>query len=244
MANKTLTDLAGQIPPVPQPGLLGDLADTWPARLARGILSGMTLPGDVLTGRTRLPSSAGLLGSVPYESSEGQASLSRITDLASLAMSGTLAGAPSGALGSGPIFRRTRGESPDNGMGYMMFANDRDSVAGYGKNLWTAEPERAAPAATVNAADAQFRQALYRALRKMDPAAQTEAVGRDINKGLARALVNEANPQNIVNSAGFWGNPALVQYAWEHVLEPRGLRAVTTNDGAVIFDPSLVTKAR
>jgi hypothetical protein len=58
------------------------LMDTWPARLAKAIYSGVTLPGDVLAGKASVPQSANMPGG---ESTEN---IGRVVDLASLASPG------------------------------------------------------------------------------------------------------------------------------------------------------------
>lgn len=59
------------------------LADTWPAKIAQSIWSGVTLPGDVLAGKAQLPSHEGAIpGSVPF--GDPQSSGQRVADLAML----------------------------------------------------------------------------------------------------------------------------------------------------------------
>ncbi len=55
------------------------LGDTWPARLAKSIYSGVTLPGDVVAGKAQLPQSANMPGG------EQTGDMSRVMDLATLA---------------------------------------------------------------------------------------------------------------------------------------------------------------
>lgn len=57
--------------------------DTWPAKIAKGLFSGFTLPGDVLAGKAQLPSAGGIPGSVPFgdPNSAGE----RVGDLAAMA---------------------------------------------------------------------------------------------------------------------------------------------------------------
>ena len=50
------------------------------------------------------------------------------------------------------------------------------------------------------------------------------------------------NPSDIVDSAGCWDNPALTAWLWDRVLEPMGVVAVLTDDGAVVFDEDLISK--
>ena len=49
------------------------------------------------------------------------------------------------------------------------------------------------------------------------------------------------NPADIVNSADGWDS-ALVGWFWEFVAEPNNIMAITTQDGAIVFDSSLIVK--
>jgi hypothetical protein len=59
-------------------------SDTWPAKLAQSLYSGLTLPGDVASGQVKVPSSGIVPGSVPFgdPSSGGE----RVADLMGMAM--------------------------------------------------------------------------------------------------------------------------------------------------------------
>ena len=52
-----------------------------------------------------------------------------------------------------------------------------------------------------------------------------------------------ANPNKIVETAGLWDDWDLVHWIWEHVLEPKGIFAIETNDGAIVFDEQLIKRA-
>lgn len=137
--------------------------------------------------------------------------------------------------GGALYFRRTRGASPDNGTGHMMFASDRDSIGHYGKTLHTFND--ASPSAAgriVDASDPRFMAEVARAFRS-DPEIVAEYGRKSIGQ-----LVRETNPDDIVNSAGLWDNLSLTEKVWGRVLAPRGIHAVRTNDGAIVFDPALV----
>lgn len=59
------------------------LGDTWPARIAKSIYSGVTLPGDVMAGRAQLPSSGAVPGSVPF--GDPNSAGDRVAELAGIA---------------------------------------------------------------------------------------------------------------------------------------------------------------
>jgi hypothetical protein len=89
-------DMSASVDTIPQDSgflqKLGNALATMPS--AQAIKSAVTLPGDVYAGRQQM--------GLPSETED----LSRVADLAGLAMTGGIAGAPRGAIGSGPM-RRT-----------------------------------------------------------------------------------------------------------------------------------------
>jgi hypothetical protein len=73
------------------------LADTWPARAARGIYNAFMLPGDVYQGNVSITGEDGRTN---------PEAIARSADLAGLMMGGSLGAIPEGAVGSG--FARMR----------------------------------------------------------------------------------------------------------------------------------------
>ena len=55
-------------------------------------------------------------------------------------------------------------------------------------------------------------------------------------------LAEACNPERIVDSAGAWDDADAVCWLWDNVLEPMGVSAVITRDGAVVFDSKLIAK--
>lgn len=113
--------------------------------------------------------------------------------------------------------------------GMAMFAETStprttlDALKQYGPNAWISRGDGATDVRTL-------QPAIVRALR--------EAGAHQEMNTTAAALARDANPPRIVDSAGLWDNPSLVETIWGQVLEPRGITAVRTNDGLLIFDPS------
>lgn len=50
------------------------------------------------------------------------------------------------------------------------------------------------------------------------------------------------NPLDIVDTAGAWDDGSLTQWIYERVLEPIQIRAVITEDGAIVFDEELISR--
>lgn len=146
-----------------------------------------------------------------------------------------------GMLGSiapikGQFVRRTNSPTPQQGVDYMMFKevpegltplDVADTLSGYGKNGWLVENPTG-----IDVADIQ--KDIVRALR--------EAGAHREYQTTAANLAREANPANIVDSAGLWDAPDLVSIIYERILGPRGISAVRTKDGLLSFDPAMVAK--
>lgn len=132
-------------------------------------------------------------------------------------------------------YRRTNGPSPDNGVGYMQFSANPSQIEGYGKYLYGVTPDEAS---SIYAGSPEFRREAYRSLRRArdELPSWLENSPEEIRK-----IVDGMNPPRIVDNAGVWdSHDALVPIIWDKVLEPNGWNSVITNDGAVVFDPSIV----
>lgn len=128
------------------------------------------------------------------------------------------------------VFRRTQTASPDTGQGIMMFADDLDSIGSYGQNLWKADLAEIPNVA--DAGDPKLRRDVYRAMRE-----------NYYDKDMARGIADYLNPPRIVDSAGTWdADASVINTLYEKVFEPRGINAVRTADGAIVFDPSYVKR--
>lgn len=56
-------------------------------------------------------------------------------------------------------------------------------------------------------------------------------------------IFNEFDPEDIVMSAGAWDSE-LVTWFGDVILANYDIKAVITNDGAIVFDPSLIKRAQ
>jgi hypothetical protein len=132
-------------------------------------------------------------------------------------------------------FRNTQRSSPDNGTGYMMFADDADRVQHYGKNSWVFDSD-SLPGADV--LDARTPEAIRKIQRVL---AEDRDFVRSFGFGASpKKLANEANPKDIVDAAGLWDSPEAVEKIYNSLIDPEMYRAVLTNNGAIVFDRSLV----
>lgn len=141
---------------------------------------------------------------------------------------------PSDARKLPPAYYRNNHSNvtPDNDVPWSMYADDAGSVEHYGPVGWVFDPHSMSAREILDARTQSSQRRIRAALgRDPDVVASTGQT--------ATSLAREANPESIVNSAGLWDNPDLVQSIWNNLLEPGGYRAVITNDGALTFDPEL-----
>lgn len=204
-------------PTTPTPKWLNSLTS-----MGRGFASAVMAPGNALMGNYPAyvdPSAPG--GVDPYS-----AMIPDAMNLAGLVTLGAgAAPAEPNAMNmgfrsryaDGLYHRFTRGPNPDNGRGFMMFADNSVDVDSYGKyhhvydGANAVEVEKVAKAAKKAGFEKQFGYS-----------------------------VDLLDPKNIVETAGAWDDPDAVDWLWSNVLEPKGWHGVSTKNGAVVFDPGMV----
>lgn len=135
--------------------------------------------------------------------------------------------------------RNNNPDSPDNGVGYSMFAEDEYSVEHYGNSHWIL-PE-GNNEKRIYAGSSEFKDVLNGWLNDNKPLLESE-FGRS-DEEFIDSLIEEANPDDIIDSAGFWDNEKLVRYFSEEVLAPNGWEIVETRDGAISFNDELSINA-
>lgn len=135
--------------------------------------------------------------------------------------------------------RNNNSDSPDNGVGYSMFAENEHSVEHYGNSHWIL-PE-GNNEKRIYAGSSEFKNVLNGWLNDNKPLLESE-FGRS-DEEFIDSLIEEANPDDIVDSAGFWDNEKLVRYFSEEVLAPNGWEIIETRDGAISFNDELSINA-
>jgi len=134
-------------------------------------------------------------------------------------------------------YRFTAKDSPMSDWGHAMFADNRDAVSRiYGKNEYRVP---ASGLTDVRSLDDAIRAAwesrdLGRSMSAADAAYYDDLTPDDISDQLV-------NVGDIVNTAKGYDSP-LVNWLYDAVIEPRGIRGVKTPDGAVVFDPEIIKK--
>ena len=139
----------------------------------------------------------------------------------------------------GTYYRRNNRSEPYNDDFVMMFADKTDRLEHYGKNLWQIPPDAGA---RVYADSEEFRSAMREWLEKNET--WFKEMGYAKRPGWIETLLDEANPDDIVDSAGFWdiADRSVMRYFDEEVMQPNGWDVVETYDGAITFNPDIVER--
>lgn len=151
-----------------------------------------------------------------------------------------------GGMGMKPqaVYHRYTQGGPDNGAGYMMYADDPAKVEnGYGRNHWTVDDAKLPPGSVIDADSPEFQKLARRALVRDHETTKQYWNGQRSFRDLVRDLVGDAAPRDIVNSAGLWDAPDLVDSVYRHGLDPSMRSAVRTPDGLISFDPAHAVRA-
>ena len=139
----------------------------------------------------------------------------------------------------GTYFRRNNRDEPYNDDFVMMFADKTDRIDHYGRNLWQIPPDSGV---RVRADSEEFRAAMREWLE--DNETWFREMGYANEPGWMDTLMDLANPDDIVDSAGFWdiADRSIMRYFDEEVMQPNGWDVVETYDGAIAFNPDIVDR--
>ena len=139
----------------------------------------------------------------------------------------------------GTYFRRNNRDEPYNDDFVMMFADKTDRIEHYGENLWQIQPDSGV---RVRADSEEFRAAMREWLE--DNETWFREMGYANESGWMDTLMDLANPDDIVDSAGFWdiADRSIMRYFDEEVMQPNGWDVVETYDGAITFNPDIVER--
>lgn len=125
-------------------------------------------------------------------------------------------------------YRYSNSENPMSDWGHAMFVDDEFASENYGDILYT-----------------------YDGTDSVDIEDLHDIFISEWNKGIipsgfdefdAEEIFNEFNPEDIVMSAGAWDNSELVTWFGDFILFKHDIRAILTNDGAIVFDPTLIKR--
>ena len=134
-------------------------------------------------------------------------------------------------------YRYTRRPNPMSDWGHAMFSDTYHKVEHYGGGAygWTLDESE-----TVNIWE--LEEAIMSAWDRCLENEDFGQLGDDsywINEFDRDDLMPLFDPCDIVDSAG-WYDHEMVGWLWDFVLEPLGVMAIRTSDGAICFDESLI----
>ncbi len=122
--------------------------------------------------------------------------------------------------------------SPDNGMGYTMWANSSDNLSSYGDQGWEADT-----------ADLPHISEFLGGTKKLFQQEKDDGLLSPNLEHLSGDDIDDiVDPEDIVNSADAWDDPNFVEWFWEKIGEPNELNGVKLTDGAILFDQARAKK--
>lgn len=138
---------------------------------------------------------------------------------------------------SGVYYRFYGSDDPMSRAGYAMFAKDVDEVgAGYGggnKRAFSVRDEDLTPFSDI---ESKVIEARHRT-DENSPWEIEDYFGMSDDEFAAMF-----NPEDIVDSAYGYDSEELTAWLWENVLDPNGIKGIETYNGAVVFDPSIISR--
>jgi hypothetical protein len=124
-------------------------------------------------------------------------------------------------------YRMASSKNPMSDWGHAMFANSMANISNnYGDTLYTFDGYE-----SIKIED--LSDVIIEAHRN-NPLTNN---GWEISEDEIVAIFN---PDDIVNGAGGWDDGDAFTWFWENVGDKLDLKAVLTNDGAIVFDESLI----
>lgn len=130
-------------------------------------------------------------------------------------------------------YRFTNSNNPMSDWGHAMFAENREAVEHYGANEYIFDGQGAV---SINDLKDLIITAWNECQESEDFGSLYEKHFMEIT---AEEVFDNLNPEDIVNSADGW-DTELVVWFWEFIAEPSNIMAVTTWDGAIVFDENLI----
>jgi hypothetical protein len=150
-----------------------------------------------------------------------------------------------------PYYRWTHGEkSPMSDWGHAMFVDkyDIDMASGYGRNSWEFDPNKG-NTTSFEEIKKDFSEYLRQYFemgyypQDIDGWFESWIYGVENGEFSFEEIVNGFNPNNIVDSAGAYDNTVGVGLMYDF-LEKRGIGAIVTNDGAIVYDENMIVRRK
>lgn len=135
---------------------------------------------------------------------------------------------------SGLSYRLYGSKDPMSEWGHAMFADDASSImGGYGGGDPYAFSVAEKDLTPFSEVDGKIREA-YRETK------ENGALPWYLEDSNEDDFVAMFNPVDIVDSAAGYDDDEMMPWLWENVIEPNGYKGIKTQDGAIVFDSSLI----
>ncbi len=137
--------------------------------------------------------------------------------------------------------------------GYAMFGNDKERVGGmlYGGHAWEFDANSSNGVYDILDLEKETRSAWEKTIRDFEENGYyIGANGEDLTDFINQIkdegksfddVFSYLNPKDIVDSAEAWDSDLGIWF-YANVAEPNGVLAVVTNDGAIVWDESLIKR--
>lgn len=129
-------------------------------------------------------------------------------------------------------YRYSNSENPMSDWGHAMFVDNEYASENYGDILYAYDGSNSVDIEDLH--DIIVDEWAKTVEKCLEPIGFEETDAEDI--------YNEFNPDDIVMSAGAWDSSELVNWFGETIIAKHDIKAVITNDGAIVFDPSLIKR--
>ena len=134
-------------------------------------------------------------------------------------------------------YRFYNGTDPMSEFGHAMFADNPESNAHYGENVFSVQHDKLTD---IDSLMDDITSALKADYESGDlPTDLRDAMESGYT---AEDIASEFDPQDIVDGAGAWDNGDYTAWFYERIAEPRGILGVKTSDGAIVFDRTIIGK--
>ena len=138
----------------------------------------------------------------------------------------------------GKSYRFYKAESPMSDWGHAMFADDPEAISQYGTQAWVVDKKELT----------DVNELLPEIERKIKEQIDN---GKIYNYNFAdyieekseaeiKDIIKEFNPKDIVESAEAYDNGDFLEWLFNEVCEPKGVKGIKTDDGSIVFDQSII----
>lgn len=144
--------------------------------------------------------------------------------------------------GNGKTYYRYSGESNgfNHNYGRAEFVDNPDSSWVYGDYLYTVNDSDLVPIESLKENIAKALEEDYENFRLSSDMNQFVEIAFENGESFSD-MAEEFDPKNIVDSASAWDNDSMVQWFYDRFGEDGEMRGISTSDGAIVFDPDIIT---